>query len=299
MRFSHFLRTFVLMNQRKQELSILIPTYNYDPSRLVASLRHQAEQLVTDGLRYEIIVGDDGSTTPVSPPCTILRMERNLGRAAIRNALTRASQYQWLLFLDSDIEVLDKDFLKKYLTHSGTQVVDGGLSIGNGSPANLRFLYEKAAEPQHVATERRKHPYRSFRTTNFMISRQTMLAHPFDERFRHYGYEDVLFGKVLQENNIPIEHIDASVVLTDFESNPVFVAKTEEGLRTLCQFRKELYNYSTLLQRLSSIPSPAQFLIRVFHRIFSSPERRWLTGNHPFLPIFTLYRIGYFLSLKQ
>ena len=37
-------------------LSILIPTYNYDCTQLVADLQQQAEQI---GINYEIIVADD------------------------------------------------------------------------------------------------------------------------------------------------------------------------------------------------------------------------------------------------
>ena len=39
-------------------LSILIPTYNYDCSRLIRDLQAQAEQA---GIDYEIIVADDAS----------------------------------------------------------------------------------------------------------------------------------------------------------------------------------------------------------------------------------------------
>ena len=39
-------------------LSILIPTYNYDCSRLVSDLQRQAERM---GIGYEVIVADDAS----------------------------------------------------------------------------------------------------------------------------------------------------------------------------------------------------------------------------------------------
>ncbi len=41
------------------ELSILIPIYNDDPRGLVGDLLAQCEAI--EGLKYEIIIGDDGS----------------------------------------------------------------------------------------------------------------------------------------------------------------------------------------------------------------------------------------------
>ena len=43
----------------KQELSILVPTYNGDCRAMVTELHHQAEAIA--GLRYEMIIADDGS----------------------------------------------------------------------------------------------------------------------------------------------------------------------------------------------------------------------------------------------
>jgi hypothetical protein len=126
-----------------------------------------------------------------------------------------------------------------------------------------------------------------------------MLQYPFDERFRHYGYEDVLLGKVLRQHHVPIMHIDNPVGFCIFESNPDFVSKTEEGLRTLYQFRSDLRGYSRLLTFISGIHiSLILTLIRLWHRMFGATERRNLCGSRPSLFIFKLYRLGYFLSLK-
>ena len=123
-----------------------------------------------------------------------------------------------------------------------------------------------------------------------------MLAHPFDERFRHYGYEDVLLGKVLHQHHIPIEHIDNPLGFSHFETNAEFVAKTEEGLHTLYQFRDDLRGYSRLLTFVSGIHIPLILsLIRLWHRLFRKAERRNLCGSRPSLWVFKLYRLGYYL----
>ena len=291
-------------------LSILIPTYNDVCVRLVADLRQQAEQA---GIVYEILVADDGSTNEdvirensvISEweHCQYLRQSENIGRAAIRNFLAREAHHDWLLFIDSDMSMVRTDYLSKYVSTDGADVVDGGVIIGGDADAlkgNLRYQYEKAAEHEHTAERRQQNPYRDFHTANFLIRRDLMLTHPFDERFRHYGYEDVLFGKQLRADHIAITHIDNPMGFSTFESNPDFVAKTEEGLQTLSQFRDELRGYSRMLTFVEGIHIPLIVsLIRLTHRLFGSFIRRNLCGNHPNLRLFGLYKLGYFLNSSK
>jgi hypothetical protein len=127
-----------------------------------------------------------------------------------------------------------------------------------------------------------------------------MLKYPFDERFRHYGYEDVLLGKILRQHRIRIEHIDNPLGFCTFETNAGFVAKTEEGLQTLYRFRDDLRGYSRLLTFVSGIHIPLILsLIHLWHRMFGKAERRNLCGSRPSLFVFKLYRLGYYLTLGK
>lgn len=287
-------------------LSILIPTYNDLCVNLVDELRQQAEQT---GIAFEILVADDGSTdTDIIREnseitqwehCHYLRQAENIGRAAIRNFLAKEAHYDWLLFIDSDMSIVRTDYLSEYISMEGADVIDGGVAIGGDADAlkgNLRYRYEKAAEHEHTVEIRQQNPYRDFHTANFLIRRDLMLTHPFDERFRYYGYEDVLFGKQLRGDHIAITHIDNPMGFCTFESNPDFVAKTEEGLRTLRQFRDELRGYSRLITLVEGIHLPIiSSLIRCWHRLFGKWERKNLCGSHPSLRLFSLYKLGYFL----
>ena len=291
-------------------LSILIPTYNDLCVTLVDDLRQQAEEA---GIAFEILVGDDGSTnTEVIeknqkindwPQCHYLRQAQNIGRAAIRNFLAKGAHYAWLLFIDSDMNIVRADYLSKYLTMEEAEVIDGGVIIGGDADTlkgNLRYLYEKTSEQEHTAEKRQQHPYHDFHTANFLIRRDLMLAHPFDERFRHYGYEDVLFGKQLRANGIKITHIDNPLGFSTFEENAQFILKTEEGLRTLHQFHADLRGYSRLLTLVEGIHLPIILnLIRCWHKLFGKWERKNLCGPHPSLRLFKLYKLGYYLNITQ
>lgn len=289
-----------------KDISILIPTYNDDCSALVDSLHRQAASL---DIAYEIIVADDGSTDAAVVAanrkacqlsgCRLIMGGKNRGRAAIRNLLASEARYPWLLFIDGDLSVCRDDFVFCYAsTGDDCDVVDGGIVIGKSVAGNLRSIYEKAAEPQHTVSKRQQQPYLDFHTANFLIRRQLMLSHPFDNRFLHYGYEDVIFGKQLQQSGIPILHIDNPILFNRFETNASFVGKTEEALQTLYHFRSELQGYSRMLSHVKRL-SPVVPFIRLFHRCFGRWERSHLAGSHPTLFVFRLYRLGYYLSLNE
>ena len=297
------------MAQRSEkQLSILIPVYNHVCVELVNRLHQQA---VTLGIDFEIVVADDGSTDTTCieanraisdlSSCRFIECPQNVGRAAIRNFLAQQSRFAYLLYIDSDMTLISPDFISRYMACLPATVVDGGVAIiakTDEQKQLLRYRYEKSEEPHHTAHERQKTPYQHLHTANLLISRELMLSYPFDERLRNYGYEDVLLGKKLRQNHIPITHIDNPMGFCTFEQNADFVAKTEEGLRTLYQFRNDLRGYSRLLTLVSGVHIPAIWgLMRLWHRMFGATERRNLCGSRPYLLVFKLYRLGYYLSL--
>jgi glycosyltransferase involved in cell wall biosynthesis len=290
-----------------KDISILIPTYNHVCVELVDALQQQASQLP---ISYEIIVADDGSTIASTIEANraindytnsrYIERPENAGRAAIRNYLAEKASLPWLLFIDSDMVVRRPDFLRQYVDTAEEQAVwDGGISVGgdaNQLKHNLRYQYEQANEHLHTTERRQQEPYRDFHTANFMAPKQLMTKHPFDLRFRHYGYEDVLFGMLLEKKRIPIYHINNPLSFEIFEENSQFLDKTEEGLRTLYAFRQELKAGSRLLQRVEKI-GWLMPLLRKYHQTTNKLERRFLL-RHPSLFVFSLYRLGYFATLK-
>ncbi len=297
-------------------LSILIPCYNGLCSGLVEALRGQAEG-ISDARKgkftYEILVGDDGSTD-VSvlesnrkinelSNCRYIERGKNCGRSAIRNFLAKAAQHEWLLFIDCHMAVRNDDYLRNYVVGERGDVVYGGYEVNGDKESlrgNLRYLYECTYDPNANAQERMKRPYNDFHTSNFLVRRDLMLRYPLDERIKRYGYEDVLWGKALQTNGISIAHIDNPLSFEKFEPNADFVAKTEEGVRTLADFQTELEGYSRLLQVVQRLRGMHLIpLIASCHKAFCRRVRRNLIGDHPNVRLFSLYKLGLFCSLVQ
>lgn len=307
------------------DLSILLPSYNNVCVSLVQVLQRQADALrgkLDKPFRYEIIVADDCSTDAACVDanrvigdmlhCRYLRMEQNVGRAQIRNVLISESRGDYVLLIDSDLFLCDDNYLYKYAT-STADVVYGGTRIGGEGLAmvdneantenlkgNLRYIYEKKAEPSHRAAFRQLRPNQEISVCNLYARRDIMEAHPFDSRFKAYGYEDVLFGKRLAESGIEVTHIDNPVLINEFEPNSVFVKKTEEAILTLCRFEQDLEGYSNLKTKVSTLGRFIPLsLFRLWHRIMKNKEKRNLTGSKPSLLLFKLYKLGFFLENRK
>lgn len=307
------------------DLSILLPSYNNVCVSLVQALQRQADALrdkLDKPFRYEIIVADDCSTDAACVDanrvigdmlhCRYLRMEQNVGRAQIRNVLISESSGDYVLLIDSDLFLCDDNYLYKYAT-STADVVYGGTCIGGEGFAmvdneantenlkgNLRYIYEKKAEPSHRAVFRQLRPNQEISVCNLYARRDIMKAHPFDSRFKAYGYEDVLFGKRLAESGIEVTHIDNPVLINEFEPNSVFVKKTEEAILTLCRFEQDLEGYSNLKTKVTTLGRYIPLsLFRLWHRIMKNKEKRNLTGPKPSLLLFKLYKLGFFLENRK
>ena len=293
-------------------LSILIPTHNYDCSRLVYDLE---TQLSDDD---EIIVGNDCSTDTgiiaklveidklnkcrLFTPAQNGKEVRPLGRAAIRNALAREAKGEWLLFIDADAEVRSKIFIEDYLSATKfAPVVCGGTGNLPECPSpecRLRYNYEVEAEQRLTVERRREFPYAQLTTFNFLILRDIFLSIEFDEKIREYGYEDTCFGFELKERGIAIHHIDNKLIHLGIEPSTVYLAKIETALRTLAKLEHEqrklvrLSGFAIKLERYYLLG-----LIRCVFRLTKKLLRANLLGKQPNQKLFTFYKLGYYADL--
>ena len=293
-------------------LSILIPTYQYDCSRLVNDLHLQAQQL---GVPYEIIVADDASpdatyreshsTFAHLPHCRLIQLSDNVGRARIRNLLAHEASYDWLLFMDADAQVISPTYLADYISHAdkGADVICGGLCHAPALPSpevSLRYAYEHRADKRRAAHYRRQHPYERFTPFNFMVRRTTFLDILFCEAITDYGHEDTLFGIELQRRGASLRHIDNPLRQGGIETNEEFLAKTRAALRNLASMEQAMQGHSSLL-RLYALLS-ALHLTGCVSRLFAHREQaltRRLASTRPHLGLFFVYKLGYYCKIKE
>lgn len=294
----------------------------------------------TISLGFEIIFADDGSADATArqrnaiiaqlPYCQYIERPKNVGRSAIRNFLAHTAHYSHLIFLDGDVAIKRGNFVQTYLAHrNDADVIIGTLHfsrmqvacdtaediIGHTKRAkeetkkttepvlyddNLKYRYEQQFLAKHPVKKRMQQPYASFRTTNFMVRRDLLLAYPFDETFHEYGYEDTLFGKQLKEHGATLIHLDNAATIADYEDNATFVAKTEESLRTLAAHAHQLQGYSTLLQTVNKLKRlHLQPLIAFAFGLFKGLLHKNLCSNSPSVFLFNVYKLGYYINLTR
>lgn len=296
-------------------ISVIIPTYNYSAFELVINLQNQCEQL---DIAYEIIVQDDGSSNSEFieenelitkiPNCFFYKNENNLGRAKNRNSLIKKTKFNWVISIDCDTEPVNNDYVKKYLElteNTNTQVAYGGIEYKEHIPNSneiLRWEYGKKRET--VTCELRKsEPYKYFLTSNIFFNKNLFEKIPFNEEITEYGYEDLVFVKELEKNNIGIAQIDNPVYHLNLETSEEFLKKTEKSLQTLLflEENKFLRNDTTKLQKVYQKLKWWR-LDKLYFKLFKKFKRTIvsnLLSKNPKIFYFDLYKLGYFIILKS
>lgn len=245
------------------KISVCIPVYNYDVRELFFSLSKEIEN---QKLNAEIILIDDASTKefvainePLKNNVTqFIFLEKNIGRSSIRNLFLNYASGDFLLFLDCDAKMISENFIKNYINfiteNPNSTVIFGGRIPNDSTPPQkyiLRWNYSKFRESQHVET-RKKNPYLSFQSNNFLIERQLFETQKFNEDLKQYGYEDLIFSLQLREKNIHINHIENVITNVDLETNLNYLTKSEEAAKNLSYLYKSA-NYKDLISEIKLI----------------------------------------------
>ncbi len=295
-------------------LSILIPVYNFNIVPLVNALHKQATQAA---IPFEIILLDDCSSELLRdqnqdvsnlPFVRFYELDKNIGRASIRNRLAEMAVYDSLLFMDCDSEVPSDRYIDRYLPYCGKElVVCGGRMYRPDPPEEheflLRWLYGIRKE-QKPDTIRKKNPYRSFMTNNFLISKAIMLQIQFDESIVQYGHEDTLFGLELKKREVPLVHIQNPLVHIGLEISWEFIRKTSEGIENLVmllQKGKILRNDIEDIRLLKTYEFMGKFHLVNFYLFFyefiSNTVMKNMLGPNPTIFAFDLYKLSVFSNL--
>ncbi|MCI0436696.1 MAG: glycosyltransferase, partial [Gemmatimonadetes bacterium] len=167
-------------------VSVVVATWNR-PDSLAACLRALDRQTLARG-RYEVIVCDDGSTTPVAQQLAtslaelgkrltvrVIRQE-NAGPAAARNLGAGLARGRYLAFTDDDCEPTP-DWLNRLLARfdESPDVLIGG-GIRNGLPSDVHAAATHAIMDYVYADRERRDRPRLFSTSNLSLPRDGFQA---------------------------------------------------------------------------------------------------------------------------
>jgi len=221
-------------------LSICIPAYHCNVDALVLALQRQIQLLPVS---VEVLVCDDCSpnevmtTMPVFEGFKLLRNDHNLGRAATRNRLANEAKGDFVLFLDGDSELVEPDFVVKWLKLTE----DDSISVGYGGsvyqeerpPANQFLRWKVSSTRESKSLEERSKSSSGFKTNNVILRKSIFQKISFNETLTGYGHEDTLFGVELVFFGFQTYHIDNPVKNAVLDSNEAFLRKTDEAIRNL------------------------------------------------------------------
>lgn len=285
-------------------LSILIPTYNHNPSVLIASL---SEEIRSAGLSAEILVADDASDLTYElikdSRLSFFPLEKNIGRSAIRNFLADQASGDSFLFIDADSVPVETDFLQRYLSVlKAGEIVCGGTAYQKDAPddfkKHLRWNYGRHREALSVE-KRSENGFHSFMSNNFLITRTDFFSLTFDESIRFYGHEDTLFGLNAQKLGLSIKHIENPVYHLGLEDAKAFMLKTMSAVKNLCllanqkpELQRELKMASALLRKHQQMNAlKLGFTLSLSRKLFGKCIEKRLEHEKISLHIFDFWRL--------
>lgn len=293
-------------------LSILIPTYNYNIVPLVKQLHKQCLEC---DIKFEILVYDDGSLSPLNIENDIINKlsnskfeahKKNIGLSSNRNALAKASKYEYFLFIDGDSIVINKNYIDNYANaiNNNTEIIYGGRihpKIIENPKQKLRWKYGKKVEDK-TAIARKVSPYRTLMFNNTLIRRDCFDRIQFNQEIKKYGHEDTLFAYKASLLKLNVDHIDNPVEHGDIDDTDTFINKTETALRNIAV----LYNTNKISYKFVKILSLYKLIedlkLKGFISFLFKKTKQILRGQllfkNPSLFVFKIYKIGYLCLLK-
>ncbi len=294
-------------------LSILIPTYNYNVYPLAEEIEKQA---LKANIVFELICVDDGSFSTFNAEnqnintltnCLFIENKKNIGRSATRQLLAKKAQYNWLLFIDSDVLPKHSNFISTYLkqiSNYNFEAFFGGFAYHPDSfsaNSSLRYTFGKKRE-EVPAIEREKKPYKVIISANMLIKKQVYLGLVKTETQNLYGL-DYLLGSLLKQNNIRVNHIDNEVYHYGLDDNKKFLNKTIkaiESLNYLVKNKKIKSNQITILKVFRILKTVG--LNGLFGKIINMQSEKIetnLLGEKPNLLLLDLYKLGYLCRIHK
>ncbi len=232
-------------------ITIAVPTYRDDASRMIRALSKCAE---SD--RTELIVYDDGSQNPpmrermrdalkdYPGPGALVAARDNKGRSHARNRLISHAGSDWILLIDADMLPDSTNFLKVYLAAARAcerpALFAGGFSLERVKARGHQKLHAAQSLRSECldAEARSREPGRNVFTSNLLVHREILHAVTFDQGFVGWGWEDVDWGlRVAQQ--YPVCHLDNTATHLGLDRDSVLMRK----------YRRSGPNFARLIKR--------------------------------------------------
>lgn len=293
-------------------LTVCIPVYNQDVTGLVCALIKQTK--LTKGFA-NIVVLDDHSETAfhqknsvLSKEVTYIRLDSNIGRSKIRNRFLEHTDSDYLLFIDCDSTIIDDSYIPCYqdfLEQHHPSVVVGSSVYQTEPPSRqykLRWTYGYKVESESYE-KRRHNSNTTFKTNNFIISKECFHKVSFNEELSGYGHEDTLFGYELNKNNIDIKQLNNPVLNGELDTNEAFLLKTEEGLGNLLKAWRMTSFDVELLEKVRVLKYYCNYkdsiLLKGLYLLLRRPCRYLLSAGWSSIVLFNFYKLGYLIQLNS
>ena len=292
-------------------LSILIPVYNVDVTKLVEKLYKQCRQL---GIVFEILVFDDLSNEKYRSKnsglsgmfgVNYLELSQNLGRAKIRNWLLKSASFDYILYLDSDSKVISNNFIKTYVESKDTaDILCGGRVYSKKPPrASSKFLHWKYGTQceSKSAKVRNKDIINYFHTNNIFGLRKVFEYVPFHQDHDGYGYEDLVFAQEVNDAGFSIKHIENPVQHLGLETQIQFLAKTKQSIQNLVIYEQKGLLHQTRLQKFATLSEGIQVdqFLKKFLAKFETQIISNIKSKTPSMIALSLWKLYEYWKIKK
>ena len=261
-------------------LSIVSPTYKYDPSELLDKLRNETSNNPSLN-NIEIIMIDDGSKDTelvekikskimqFEVSATLIAMKINKGRSFARNRLIEYSRGGYLLFLDADMLPDSEDFIAKWLElieRTSPTIAYGGFTMVQASKDKKYALARELAGGSDClnATERSLRGPIAVATSNLLVRRDVMQTIPFDCGFVGWGWEDVDWALRASEQNYAVSHVEIPATHLGLDEDKIILekfAKAGPNFKHITERHPDMWHLTSAKTALLAAKLP---MLRIF-----------------------------------
>lgn len=294
------------------KISVCIPVYNFDIKNLIIALRTEIQINQIDA---EIILIDDASDENFNEiykeasayADQFIFLEKNVGRSRIRNLFLKHTKGDYLLFLDCDVKIDNTNFLENYLQeitqNREAEVIYGNFKIDSSYSKTLRNRYSVERE---IFSGDKTSDFSVFKTVNFIIQRETFQKFLFDETLIHYGYEDYVFAKKMELNDVKFSALNNPVIHVDDTSNEVFLAKTETAMNSLFQLSQNAENEKyikdikvfSIAKKMKNLGFNKLFVV-LYERFIRNMILKNLLSENPKIKYLDIYKLALLLKIMK